>query len=143
MRYQVDFLKSAPVLITVVGDPKKTGLDAFLEEGTVGYQYACSAAIQNMLLAAHALGLGSLWFTLYDKKNLRGILEIPEDKNPVGIVCLGKPGAEIPSIGRKELAGKVRFVAIISLFSGIALMLQCACYVNGDQGAKAFHRALC
>ncbi|RLB44129.1 MAG: nitroreductase [Deltaproteobacteria bacterium] len=109
-KYRVDFLKSAPVLIAVVGDPKKTGLDAFLEEGNVGYQYACAAAIQNMHLAAHALGLGTLWFTLYDKKNMRAILEIPPEKNPVSILCLGKPAGETPASPRKDVSSKVRFI---------------------------------
>jgi len=43
----------------------------FQEEGGVGYQYACAAAIQNMNLAAHALGFGSLWFTLFDGELLQ------------------------------------------------------------------------
>ncbi|MBA4392666.1 MAG: nitroreductase, partial [Desulfobacca sp.] len=60
-RYQVDFLKAAPVLVVVVGDPKKTGADSFLEGGGVGYQLACAAAVQNMMLAAHSQGIGSLW----------------------------------------------------------------------------------
>ncbi len=109
-RYQVDFLKTAPVLIVVIGDPKKTGLDAFFKEGTVGYQYACAAAIQNMHLAAHALGLGTLWFTLYDKKNMREILDIPPEKNPTSIVCLGKPAGETKAPPRKEVAERVRFI---------------------------------
>lgn len=109
-KYRVDFLKLAPVLIAVVGDPAKTGLDAYLDEGGVGYQYACAAAIQNMHLAAHGLGLSSLWFTLYDKKKMREILDIPPEKNPVSIVCIGKPAGEIPAPPRKEVKEKVRFV---------------------------------
>ncbi len=46
--YDVDFLKEAPAMIAVVGDPKKTGVDMFMEEGNMGYQAACAAAIQNM-----------------------------------------------------------------------------------------------
>ena len=109
-KYQVDFLKSAPVLIVVIGDPKKTGLDAFLEEGMVGYQYACAAAIQNMHLTAHALGYSTLWFTLYDKKNLRKILDIPDDKSPLSIVCLGKAEGDIPTPPRKEAKDRTRFI---------------------------------
>ncbi len=109
-KYQVDFLKSAPVLIVVVGDPKKTGLDAFFEEGNVGYQYACAAAIQNLNLAAHSLGLGTLWFTLYDKKNLRSILDLPEHKNPLSIICLGKPSGEMPVPPRKDIKEKSKFL---------------------------------
>ena len=53
--YSVDFLKKVPVIVAVVGDPKKTGVDMLQPDGTVGYQHACAAAVQNMLLAAHAV----------------------------------------------------------------------------------------
>jgi 5,6-dimethylbenzimidazole synthase len=109
-RYQVDFLKSAPALVVVTGDPKKSGVDMFLEEGHIGYQAACAAAIQNMLLAAQALGIGSLWFTLYDKKILREILGLDPEKTPVGIICLGKPDGPLPSVPRKALTDKITFL---------------------------------
>ncbi|HIC85254.1 MAG TPA: nitroreductase family protein [Desulfobacterales bacterium] len=110
-KYRVDFLKSAPVLIVVIGDPNKTGLDLYMEGGRVGYQHGCAAAIQNMHLAAHALGLGSLWYTLYDKEEIRKILDIPPDKDPLAIVVLGKPSQEPPTPPRKELEKKVRFLS--------------------------------
>jgi len=106
-KYSVEFLKNVPVMIVVVGDPKKTGLDAFLEEGNVGYQYACAAAIQNIHLAAYSFGLGTLWFTLYDKKNIRKILNIPSEKNPLSIICLGKPATEIHTPKRKDIRSKI------------------------------------
>ena len=108
--YQVDFLKQAPVMIVVVGDPKKTGVDMFMDEGMAGYQAACAAAIQNMHLAAHSFGLGSLWFTLFDKKALRGILEISDEKTPLALVLLGKPGAEPTTMPRKNVKDKTRYI---------------------------------
>jgi 5,6-dimethylbenzimidazole synthase len=108
--YQVDFLKQAPVMIVVVGDPKKTGVDMFMEEGMVGYQAACAAAIQNIHLAAHSFGLGSLWFTLFDKKALRGILEISNEKTPLALVLLGKPGASPTAMPRKNIKDKTRYI---------------------------------
>ena len=109
-KYSVDFLKIAPILIVVVGDPQKTGLDAFMEEGGVGYQHACAAAIQNMHLSAHALGLGTLWFTLFDRKEIRKILDIPQEKVPLAIICVGKPKENIPPPPRKNITEKVSFI---------------------------------
>ena len=109
-KYRADFLKEAPVLIAVVGDPEKTGVDMFQEEGRIGYQLACAAAIQNMLLAAQALGLGSLWFTFYDKKALRQILDIADDKTPVSIICIGKAENEPAATPRKDVKEKVRYM---------------------------------
>ncbi len=108
--YLIDFLKQAPVIIAVVGDPKKSGVDMFMEEGMVGYLSACSAAIQNMHLAAYAYGLGSLWFTLFDKKKLREILGIDEAKNPVALVCLGKKASEPAPLPRKSVKDKTRYI---------------------------------
>jgi 5,6-dimethylbenzimidazole synthase len=99
--YKVDFLKEAPVIIAIVGNPKKTGADMFLEGGGMGYQQACSAAIQNMLLVAHALGLGSLWFTLFDQGSLRPILNIDAEKDLMALVCLGKPAGKPMKSPRK------------------------------------------
>jgi nitroreductase len=103
-------LRLAPVIVAVIGDPKKTGVDMFLEEGNLGYQHACAAAIQNMHLAAHALGLGSLWFTFFDKENLRDILGIDPEKMPVALVCFGKAGSEPQKTARKDVIQKTTYI---------------------------------
>ena len=108
--YPVDFLRSAPVIIAVIGDPKKTGVDMFTEEGPMGYQAACAAAIQNMHLAAHALGLSSLWFTLFDKKAIREILGVVPEKMPLALICLGKPGSSLVPTPRKEVKEKTTYI---------------------------------
>jgi 5,6-dimethylbenzimidazole synthase len=109
-KYRLEFLTSAPALVVVVGDPKKTGVDQFLEDGSTGYQYACAAAVQNMMLAAQALGIGSLWYTLFDKNNLAQILDIDPGKKVLSIVCLGRPAGEVPPVGRKPIQDKITFM---------------------------------
>jgi 5,6-dimethylbenzimidazole synthase len=108
--YHVDFLKQAPVIVAVLGDPKKTGVDMFMDEGMEGYQAACAAAVQNIHLAAHSFGLGSLWFTLFDKKNLRDILGVSIEKTPVALVLLGKPGASPTAMPRKSVKDKTKYI---------------------------------
>jgi len=109
--YKVDFLKTAPVTVAVVGDPKKSGVDMFMEGGPSGYQHACAAAIQNMLLTAHALGLGSVWFTFFDKDPMRQILGIDKEKLPIALVCLGKPAGKQTSMPRKDVKKKISYLA--------------------------------
>ena len=109
-KYDAGFLKQAPVLIAVVGDPEKTGVDMYQEEGRAGYQLACAAAIQNLLLAAHALDLGSVWFTFYDKNALRKILDIPDNKTPVSLICIGKKASEPKATPRKDAKEKTRYI---------------------------------
>jgi nitroreductase len=108
--YQVGFLKTVPVIIAVIGDPKKTGVDMFLEEGSVGYEHACAAAIQNMHLAAHSLGLGSLWFTFFDRKEMREILGVDVKKTPIALVCFGKKSSQPDRTPRKGVKEKTTFV---------------------------------
>jgi nitroreductase len=59
---------------------------------------SASAALENLLLAATALGLGTCWMTgpLRDEKTLRRILSVPDDREIVAITPLGYP-EKIPS----------------------------------------------
>ena len=100
----------APVLIAVVGDPAGTGVDQFQTEGHMGYALACAAAIQNMLLAAHALGLGSLFYTMFDKPTLRTIMGVPPGKNPLALVCIGTPGETQKPVPRKDITKKTSYL---------------------------------
>jgi len=109
-KYKIDFLLSAPISVAVVGDPQKTGLDMFMEGGGVAYQHACAAAIQNIQLAAHAEGLASIWFTMFDKANLGEILGVASEKVVVGLVCLGKADGDLPTPPRKDIKKKTTFL---------------------------------
>jgi len=57
----------------------------------------CSAATQNLLLAAHALGLGAVWLGVYPLEErmagVKQILGLPEQVIPLCIVALGYPAA--------------------------------------------------
>jgi nitroreductase len=58
----------------------------------------CSAATENLLLAAVALGLGAVWLGVYPRDErvqaIRKILEIPESIVPLNLVAIGHPGEE-------------------------------------------------
>ena len=109
-KYNVDFLMSAPAIIAVAGDPKKSGVDQFMEGGARAYEHACAAAVQNMMLTAHTLGLGSVWFTLFDRNKLQGILDLGPDEVPLALVCLGKAAADPAIIPRKDFRDKTTYL---------------------------------
>ncbi len=50
---------------------------------------ACS--IENMLLAAHAIGLGSVWIGAFDEGAVSGLLELASHLRPVAIIPIGYP----------------------------------------------------
>jgi 5,6-dimethylbenzimidazole synthase len=108
--FKIDFVLQAPVLIVVVGDPSRNGAEQFLDVPSPGYLEACSASIQNMLLAAHAQGLATLWFSLFEKADVRKIFHVSEDKDPVGIICVGYAGTAASTPARKGIADKVTFI---------------------------------
>ncbi len=64
----------------------------------------CSAATQNILLAAHALGLGAVWLGVYPNEERLGpitrLLGLPEGVVPLSIVAVGHPGEEKPRANR-------------------------------------------
>jgi 5,6-dimethylbenzimidazole synthase len=109
-KYSVEFLRTTPVIIVVTGDKTKSGVDIFQEDGPMAYQHACAAAIQNMLLTSHALGLGSVWFTLFDKESVKELLNIDDNKVPLAFVCLGKPAKNGAKAPRKPMANKTVFI---------------------------------
>ncbi len=51
----------------------------------------CGAAIENILLAVTAMGLGAVWIGDYDEDAVRGLLDIPEHVRVNSIVLFGYP----------------------------------------------------
>jgi 5,6-dimethylbenzimidazole synthase len=54
-----------------------------------------SCAIQNLWLAARAEGLGMGWVSIFDPQQLAELLAMPDDAEPVAILCIG-PVPEFP-----------------------------------------------
>ncbi len=50
-----------------------------------------AAAIQNLLLAAHASGLGGCWVGDFADAQVRAVFGVPEDLTPVAVIALGYP----------------------------------------------------
>jgi len=63
-----------------------------------------SCAIQNLWLAARSEGLGMGWVSLFDPAGLATLLHLPDDAEPVAILCLG-PVPEFPDRPALELDG--------------------------------------
>jgi len=84
-------LKDAPAAVLVCGDQNVLKFkDLWIQD--------CSAASENMLLAAHDMGLGAVWIGIYPAENLvrevRGIMNIPQHIVPFSIIGMGYPAEE-------------------------------------------------
>jgi nitroreductase len=81
-------LKQAHAAILVCGDPTA-------EKHTGYWVLDCAAATENMLLAVHAHGLGSVWCGVYPTEdrvaNLRRLLKLPDHIVPFSLLPLGFP----------------------------------------------------
>lgn len=109
-KYDSSFLKGAPAILAVAADPAAIGLGAYLGEETAHVK-AASAAVQNMLLAAEALGLGSVWFTFIDKERAKALLGIDPALELVGLLPVGRPVGDAPKPPpKKPLEEVVRFL---------------------------------
>jgi nitroreductase len=91
-----DMLRNAPLAIVVCGDMSKA-LQGKAQEYWI---QDTSAATENLLLAAHAMGLGAVWTGAYPMderyKHIQQVLGMPETVVPLCIVIVGHP-AEQPT----------------------------------------------
>jgi nitroreductase len=79
-------LKQVSVAVLVCGDLS-------LEKYPGYWIIDCAAATQNLLLAAHALGLGTVWLGIYPEKErvegMRRLLNLPERIVPHSLIPIG------------------------------------------------------
>lgn len=87
---------SADVAIVICGDSISSPHEGMLVND-------CSAAAENMLLAAHGLGLGAVWCGIHEDQLLEffpNILSLPKHIKPIAVIVLGHPAEERPAPDR-------------------------------------------
>lgn len=86
-------LATASLAIVVGGD-----LDAAFDRQLSYLLQDCSACIENLLIAAHAVGLGACWVGIHpDENSMQGIKKIfslPAAVVPVAVISIGYPGEQ-------------------------------------------------
>jgi nitroreductase len=98
----------APVVIAVAVTPSVKSIVPEIEEYA-----AAHAAVQNMLLTAHALGLGTIWRTgapTYHPK-MREAFSLAGKEEMVGFIYIGYPDMEPPKAARVPFAQKTVWVS--------------------------------
>ncbi|MBZ0198474.1 MAG: nitroreductase family protein [Ignavibacteriaceae bacterium] len=100
-----EMLKGAGAAILVCADES-------VEKSITYNMQNTAAAIQNILLAAHALGLGACWIAVHPledvEKNVRQLFNLPDTILPVAIISIGYPGEDLKGEDR-YIAEKVHF----------------------------------
>lgn len=84
-------VKQAPLAILVCADLEQESYRDYWEQN-------CAAAVENLLLAARSLGLGTLWMGVYPREEriagMRELFGLPERVMPFCVVAVGYPAEE-------------------------------------------------
>jgi nitroreductase len=101
---------NAPVVIVACAELGKSGYShgelkgPVTDKGDFWYMYDVALAMQNLTLAAHSLGLGTVHVGSFDAKKVATILGVPEGFGVVSMTPLGYPDREPGPRPRKELS---------------------------------------
>ncbi|MDE5835707.1 MAG: nitroreductase family protein [Paramuribaculum sp.] len=86
--------KEASVAVVMCGDTTAT----FKGDAQAYWVQDVSAASENLLLAAHAMGLGAVWCGIYPQRDrvtqFSQMLGLPENIIPMACICIGYPAGE-------------------------------------------------
>jgi nitroreductase len=90
-------LEQAPLAIVVCAD---------ITRSERYWQRDCAAATENILLAARALNLGSVWLGVYPKeertKGITRLYDLPEHIRPLCVIAVGYPAEEAGRVERYD-----------------------------------------
>ena len=78
----------APLTLAVCADPSREKYNGFWVQD-------CSASTQNVLIAAHALGLGAVWLGIAPEgdraHSIAELLRLPDGVEPLALIAVGHP----------------------------------------------------
>jgi nitroreductase len=104
-------INAAPVLIVVCAVEGKSGKkpgsagegEYFTDKGD-WFMFDCALAVENMSLAAHAQGLGTVIIGTFNAKQAEKLLGVPPDHRIVTMLPVGVPAQEAKAPPRKQLS---------------------------------------
>jgi nitroreductase len=103
------FIEEAPVVVIVCADESRSAR----RYGKRGASLYClqdtAAATQNILLAAHAMGLGACWIGAFREKEVGETLKTPENLRPIAIVPIGHPAERPKAPPRRPISEIIHY----------------------------------
>lgn len=101
------FFAKVPLVIACIEEKAPAFMEGALEEAQIpleeiklmrpdSYLLSMGGAIENMLLAAYSMGLGSCWMVapVLGEAGMRKILKLKDDEKIVSILAFGRPAAD-------------------------------------------------
>ena len=105
--YNQSWLGKEPIIIVACGNPELSGF----KNDQYYYLVDVAIAMEHLVLAATALGLGTCWIGSFDEQKIKQILKIPDKIRIVTITPLGYPANKegiIGTIVKKIVKSKTR-----------------------------------
>lgn len=102
-----NWVENTPCLIAVFLDTKS--LDDKLPSVYLKHSQSIGAAIQNMLLAAHELGLGTCWIgeILKNEDKVRELLDVSDDLQLMAVISVGYSSRINLASKRKDISENI------------------------------------
>jgi nitroreductase len=102
------WLAEAPVVFVVCADEQRAE-DSYGQRGKTLYSIQdTSAAVENILLTACAMGLGGCWMGAFNEEEIRKVINAPAHMRPVALIPVGVPD-ESPKARPRRPASEVVF----------------------------------
>lgn len=101
--FDQEWMQGAPVHIVIAAEPEKAGRFYGARGERLYTIQNCAAAVENMLLTATSLGLGSCWVGAFDESKVKRALNMVEDAVPQAIITIGYPDEKPEMPPRVEL----------------------------------------
>jgi nitroreductase len=102
-----EFLAQAPVAFVVCVDPERSA-SRYGDRGRFLYAIQdTAAAVENLLIAASALGYASCWVGAFDEDAVHEILALPQELRAIAMVPVGIPAGDSPRRPRRPRAETV------------------------------------
>jgi nitroreductase len=93
----------APLVVVVCVDLERTRRSYGRRGETLYALQDTAAATQNMLLMAHAMGLGSCWVGAFDERRAAQAIDLDPRFRPVALVPVGIPAEKPAGPGRRSV----------------------------------------
>lgn len=69
-----------------------------------------AVSVENMMLTAHELGLGSVWVGSFNERDVAEVMNLPDNLRPVAIVPIGYPARTPTAPPRNSREKAVEFI---------------------------------
>lgn len=112
--WNTNIMINAPVLMVVITIDKISGYEkdgsASTTKGSHWQSFDAGIAVQNLCLAAHDAGLGSVVLGVFEEEKVRSILDLKENELVSALVSLGYPAQEPKMPPRKPVDELLRIM---------------------------------